>query len=57
MSDVVEAQVLQEFRWWPISELATASERLTPLSLAEIIARYLALGPPAEPLETEVLVD
>ena len=57
MSDAVEARVLQEFRWWPISELANARERLTPLSLGEIMARYLAHGPPAELPELEVLVD
>ena len=57
MSDAVEARVLQEFRWWPISELVNTRERLIPLSLGQIIARYLAHGPPAEPPELEVLVD
>jgi len=57
MSDSVEARVLQEFRWWPISELANTRERLTPLSLGQIIARYLAHGPPVAPPELEVLVD
>jgi 8-oxo-dGTP pyrophosphatase MutT (NUDIX family) len=57
MSDTVEAGVLREFKWWPAFELSRASERLTPLSLAQIVARYLAVGPPTEPLEVEVLVD
>ena len=57
MSDAVEARVLQEFRWWPISELANTRERLTPLSLGEIMARYLAHGPPAELPELEVLAN
>ena len=57
MSDPNEAKVLDRFRWWPVAELANARERLTPLSLAEIVARYLAHGAPQEPLEVEVLVD
>jgi 8-oxo-dGTP pyrophosphatase MutT (NUDIX family) len=57
MSDPNEAKVLDRFHWWPMAELATAQERLAPLTLAEIVARYLANGPPREPLEVEVLVD
>ena len=57
MSDAVEAATLSRFSWWPASELAFASERLTPLSLAEIVARYIAEGGPRDPLEVEVLVD
>ena len=57
MSDPVEAKVLDRFRWWPVGELANPRERLTPLSLADIVARYLAQGPPQEPLEVETLVD
>jgi 8-oxo-dGTP pyrophosphatase MutT (NUDIX family) len=57
MSDVLEMQVVDYFRWWPVEELARASERLTPLALAEILARYLTQGPPVEPPEVEVLVD
>jgi 8-oxo-dGTP pyrophosphatase MutT (NUDIX family) len=57
MSDAVEIGTLCEFRWWPASELSRASERLTPLSLAQIVARYLAEGPPRELPEIEVLVD
>jgi 8-oxo-dGTP pyrophosphatase MutT (NUDIX family) len=57
MSDPDESKVLDRFRWWPVAELANAHERLTPLSLAAIVARYLAQGAPQEPLEVEVLVD
>ena len=57
MSDPEEAKVLDRFRWWPVAELANSGERLTPLSLADIVARYLAQGPPQEPLEVEILVD
>jgi 8-oxo-dGTP pyrophosphatase MutT (NUDIX family) len=56
MSDELEMQVVDRWRWWPVDELA-AAEPLTPLSLAEIAARYLAQGPPREPPEVEVLVD
>ncbi len=57
MSDAVEAEVLEEFRWWPVAALATADEIFTPTSLAEIVNRYLTEGPPSEPLPVEVLVD
>jgi 8-oxo-dGTP pyrophosphatase MutT (NUDIX family) len=57
MSDAVEARVLERFHWWPASELAHASERLTPLSLAQIVDRYIKEGAPRGPLELEVLVD
>jgi 8-oxo-dGTP pyrophosphatase MutT (NUDIX family) len=57
MSDALEARVLDEFRWWPTSELASAAERLTPLALATIVSSYLEHGPPQGPLDLEVLVD
>ena len=57
MSDPDEAKVLDCFRWWPAAELANCSEALTPLSLADIVARYLVEGAPQGPLELEVLVD
>ncbi|MEY4547053.1 MAG: hypothetical protein RL685_3248 [Pseudomonadota bacterium] len=57
MSDAIEAQVLQQFRWWPVSELSMAEERLTPLALATIVSEYLLHGPPHGPLETEILED
>jgi 8-oxo-dGTP pyrophosphatase MutT (NUDIX family) len=57
MSDALEARVLQEFRWWHVSELACTNEQLTPLTLAKIVSEYLALGAPRGPLEVEVLVD
>ncbi len=57
MSDSTEAEILDRFHWWPVAELAWAAERLTPLSLAQIVTRYVLQGPPREPLEVEVLVD
>lgn len=57
MSDMVEAAVLDRFRWWPIAELVNSSERLTPLSLAEIVRRYMADGALQGALDIEVLVD
>jgi 8-oxo-dGTP pyrophosphatase MutT (NUDIX family) len=57
MTDPVEAEVLECFRWWPIDDLDTAAERFTPLSLADILRRYLRDGAPATPPDEEVLVD
>lgn len=57
MSDLVEAQVTDCFRWWHVDDLAKALERLTPLSLATIMRSYLNDGPPKESPEEEVLVD
>lgn len=57
MSDAVEAEVLDRFRWWPVVELAETSEELVPLSLPAIVERYLSEGAPAGPLQTEVRVD
>lgn len=57
MSDELESKYLDEFRWWPANELFQATERLTPLSLAHIVAQYLASGPPEHPIPTEILVD
>jgi 8-oxo-dGTP pyrophosphatase MutT (NUDIX family) len=57
MSDAAEAETLDRFHWWPLDELPRSRERLTPLSLMEIVTRYLAHGPPQEPLGVEILVD
>ena len=57
ISDTIEAEYLEEFRWWPLVEIAQSSDRFNPLSLAEIVQKYLDHGPPQEPLEVEILVD
>jgi 8-oxo-dGTP pyrophosphatase MutT (NUDIX family) len=57
MSDAVEAEWLEGFRWWTLRELRTAAEDLVPVSPAEIIENYLANGGPATLPEWEVLVD
>ena len=57
MSDDVENAVLDEFRWWSVTDLANTTERLTPLSLAAIVNSYLRSGPPVEPLSIEILED
>lgn len=57
MNDAEEAAPLDAFHWWRIADLARCEERLTPLSLAEILNRYLCDGPPAVPPDEEVLVD
>ncbi|MGY4475171.1 NUDIX hydrolase [Bradyrhizobium sp. USDA 3364] len=57
MADEIEAKVLDCFRWWPIADLSGAEERLTPLSLADILERYLCDGAPSELPDEEVLID
>jgi len=57
MHDPYEATFSTHLRWWPISELAHSSERLTPVSLAQILECYLRDGPPAPLPPEEVLVD
>lgn len=57
MSDPVEAKTVSEFRWWRASDLANAAERLTPLSLIQIVSRYLTSGAAPDPPDWEVLVD
>jgi 8-oxo-dGTP pyrophosphatase MutT (NUDIX family) len=57
MSDLTELKVLDRFRWWPAAELAHTVERLTPLSLPDIVAQYITEGAPQHPLVVEVLVD
>ena len=57
MGDPGEAAFVSELRWWPVADLSSAPERLTPLSLATIVAAYLDQGPPAELPPEEVLFD
>jgi 8-oxo-dGTP pyrophosphatase MutT (NUDIX family) len=57
MLDEAESEFLERFQWWSADELFSTRERLTPVALADIVARYLSDGPPAEPLSVEILVD
>jgi 8-oxo-dGTP pyrophosphatase MutT (NUDIX family) len=57
MSDAVEAEMLDAFRWWRVVDLAGAAERLAPPSLAQIVGRYLASGAPETVPDEEVTVD
>lgn len=57
MSDQIEAQVLQEFRWWSTHDLRVPAEPVTPFALARIVADYLANGAPEKPLALELLVN
>ncbi len=57
ISDALEMQVIDDSRWWPAGALAHSTERLTPFSLAEIVAAYLAHGPPGDVPAVEILVD
>jgi 8-oxo-dGTP pyrophosphatase MutT (NUDIX family) len=56
MSDPIELATLDRFRWWPLTELASSRERLTPLALSQIVSSYIDTGAPAA-LELEVLFD
>jgi len=57
MTDPTEALVLDRFQWWSLAELECTQESITPRTLLQIIARYLADGPPSDLPEVEVLVD
>ena len=57
ITDEVEAEVLQEFRWWPLHELDATKYPITPRKLKQIVQGYLELGPPKGPLEVDVSVD
>lgn len=57
MLDPIESKAIDCLRWWSASELSSTRERVTPLSLADIVANYLRDGAPEGPLAVEVLVD
>lgn len=56
MSDPIESAVLDRFHWWPVNELASARERLTPLALAQL-ATSCVEGHASVAVEVEVLFD
>jgi hypothetical protein len=49
--------MLDVFRWWRAADLAGATERLAPPSLAHIVGRYLADGAPEVVPDEEITVD
>ena len=55
--DDEEMRVVDTIQWWPVADLGTIPDRLTPLSLAAIVENYLSFGPPKTPPEIEVLID
>jgi 8-oxo-dGTP pyrophosphatase MutT (NUDIX family) len=57
MLDPVESEVIDCLRWWSVGELSSTRERLVPLSLADIMAKFIRDGAPTGPLAVEVLVD
>jgi 8-oxo-dGTP pyrophosphatase MutT (NUDIX family) len=57
MGDPTEAAFATELRWWPVAELAQATERLAPPSLATIVGDYLRRGAPLELPPEEVTED
>jgi 8-oxo-dGTP pyrophosphatase MutT (NUDIX family) len=56
MSDPIESAVLDRFHWWPVTELASSHERLTPLALAQIATSYVDRGAPTA-VDVEFLFD
>lgn len=44
-----ERALILEHRWWTLTELAAAGERLVPLDLADLLAWVLTYGPPDAP--------
>jgi 8-oxo-dGTP pyrophosphatase MutT (NUDIX family) len=57
MADAIEARALDEFRWWTLANLVNTTDQLTPVSLAQIVLRYLHTGAPQEAIDIEVLTD
>ena len=54
MSDLHEAQSSVGFRWWPLEELATTSERVFPKHAAQLVASYLSNGAPPADVALEI---
>ena len=49
-----ERDAVLEHRWWTLEELASATERLVPVDLADRLAELLSEGPPAQPVEVGI---
>ncbi len=49
----LERREIAGVRWWSVEELATATDRLVPGSLAELVRAVLRDGPPPRPLILE----
>lgn len=46
----LEGSTITGHRWWTLAELAATTDLLRPAGLAELIARLLTDGPPAQPI-------
>ncbi len=46
----VERELVQEHRWWPLSELEATNDVLTPKNLAALLRDLVEHGLPAEPV-------
>lgn len=57
MHDAVEGDYLVEMRWWATRDIAHDQPNLNPRSLPDIVARYIAEGPPAELPPLEIIED
>ena len=49
-----ERKILQEHRWWTLSELEITTEVLTPRDLAQLLRGLLENGLPTKPVTVEV---
>jgi 8-oxo-dGTP pyrophosphatase MutT (NUDIX family) len=49
-----EQREISDYRWWTLPDLARSSERFAPRHLAALLARLLAEGPPAAPIDVGV---
>jgi ADP-ribose pyrophosphatase YjhB (NUDIX family) len=57
MTDPLEATWVERFHWWTLEELRATDEEIVPVSLVEIVVRYLTEGAPHDLPDWEVLVD
>ncbi len=47
----LEHTTISAYRWWPVGELASTSDRLIPRDLAGLLSGLLLHGPPSSPME------
>lgn len=52
-SALPDADLLLEHRWWSSGEIRASNERFAPRSLADLLDRLNAEGPPPEPIEVD----
>lgn len=53
-AEVIAAEGIEEYRWWSVQELESASLQCAPRSLARLLRDLEAAGVPAEPFDCGV---